>query len=712
MDARRSRWPQLAIGTHLLIVGLASWQLATSHSKPVYAAWAVLSGFSLFVLTGLVHEASHRLLARSWWLNELAGNLAGWLVLTPLSAYRAFHLKHHQTTNEKGDPNAPLNSRSMLALGSLVYPALIHAYAWRNMRGRLLGRYALENAGMVVLWTALLLLLPRALRERALFLPIGIVALLQNIRIVTEHLDLKSEKYRDTWQLVLPRWLSTWLLHYDHHLEHHLRPGLHWHELPGYRAQLTARDHELRLLRVTFTEYFRLVFLRPEIAPYREMYVDRSGPPRAARRPRLRADLPQQAAGSSGSARPRYHGLDALRGISMILVVVLHAALAYAVIPIPNLIWTVRDPAAHPVFDVLCWWTLGISSPFYLMSGLFAAELCEARGARAFLISRTKRIVGPFLAAGLTVLPATFFVWVAGWLISGQCTPREFLRMKFHALGYQRNLYGPAHLWSLEYLAVMLAAYTAYSAARRMFRPAPHPEIAPSWLRRVLTSPWKPLLLALPTTLILWAGHNQIGLDAIMDRANSFFPEPFRLCHNFVFFVVGISLHRMRDNLHRLSRYGWSYLGLSIPVFACRALLIQQDLLRPVTGAAALPLVLAGALFTWLMTFGLLGLALGVLNRSHPALSYLADSSYWVYLCHLPIVGLLQVDLYPVAAPGLVKFALVLSGTLALCFASYQVAVRHTFLGLWLHGRRERPRSPDHAAPPPARVTTLRTAVR
>ncbi|HKM54066.1 MAG TPA: acyltransferase family protein, partial [Isosphaeraceae bacterium] len=90
--------------------------------------------------------------------------------------------------------------------------------------------------------------------------------------------------------------------------------------------------------------------------------------------------------------------------------------------------------------------------------------------------------------------------------------------------------------------------------------------------------------------------------------------------------------------------------------------------------------------------FGLLGLSLGVFHRPRRALSYLADSSYWVYLCHLPLVGLLQVDLLPVRAPGAIKFVVVFTVTMALCLSSYQVMVRHTFLGLWLHGPRMRGR--------------------
>jgi fatty acid desaturase/peptidoglycan/LPS O-acetylase OafA/YrhL len=709
MDAVNSRWPRIAIGVHLLVVAVASWQLAGAHAAMLHAGWALASGVSLFVLTGLIHEASHSLLARSIWLNELAGNLAGWLVLAPLTAYRAFHLKHHQSTNRDGDPNAPLNSRWMLLFGAALYTALIHFHAWRNLRGRRLLRYLLEMVGMLALCAALALLLPRALRERAWLLPLGVVVLLQNIRIVSEHLDLPSGRYHDTWQLVLPGWLSRWLLHYDHHLEHHLRPGLEWHQLPRYRAELIAREPSLPLRRVTIFQYAREVLLnRPAgsigVSPAgrsaKEKFENWSARGQRSDHSRLRADDAKPAVDSQQSPGPRYHGLDALRSATMILVVVLHAALAYAVIPIPNLIWVAHDPARSLAFDLLCWWTLGISSPFYLMSGFFAAGLIESRGLLAFLVNRANRIVGPFLAAGLIVLPATFFVWVAGWLATGECTPREFLRMKFHAPGYQRNLYGPAHLWSLEYLAVMLGAFWIVMGLRRHVRGrSPGTRKGPGWLVRPLASRWRPLLLALPSTLILWAGHRQLGLDAMMDRMNSFVPEPWRLLHNTVFFVVGVYLHRLRQGLDRFADHRWFYLALSVPVFAVRALLIERDLTQHLDGPAALALAASGALFSWLITFGLLGLALGYFDRPWPALRYFADSSYWVYLCHLPIVGLLQVDLLALNAPAAVKFLIVLGGTLTLCLASYQVVVRHTLLGAWLHGRRDRRHLATSGAP-------------
>jgi fatty acid desaturase len=263
MPDRRSAWPRLAIGAHLVVVLVAGFVLVSSHSKIVWAVGAIASGASLFVLTGLVHEASHRLLARRGWLNEALGNLAGWPLFTPLSAYRAFHLKHHQATNGVDDPNAPLNSRWMIAIGSIAYVASIHRHACTTLRGRALARYALESLAMVATLAAALIWLPHAVRERAWLLPLAVTALLQNLRIVSEHLDLPSGKFLDTWQLALPAPLSRWLLHYDHHLEHHLRPGLRWHELPAYRLELGRLEAVPPSRRVTLRRFAREVFARP-----------------------------------------------------------------------------------------------------------------------------------------------------------------------------------------------------------------------------------------------------------------------------------------------------------------------------------------------------------------------------------------------------------------------------------------------------------------
>ena len=278
------------VAAHLAVVALAGLALVSSHSGPIWALGALASGTSLFALTGLVHEASHRHLARRRGWNDALGMLAGWPLLTPVAAYRAFHNAHHQATNHEHDPNGPLNSRWMLLVGSPVYVALINRHALATLRGRDLLRYLAEALAMVATLGTILYLLPHAVRERAFLLPLGVAALWQNLRIVSEHLDLPAGKFHDTWQLALPPALSRWLLHYDHHLEHHLRPGLRWHELPLYRAEIRRGGFIPTPQQVTPLRFAREVLCRPpRRAPRRRNEPNAVPAPKWAGRAAIRA---------------------------------------------------------------------------------------------------------------------------------------------------------------------------------------------------------------------------------------------------------------------------------------------------------------------------------------------------------------------------------------------------------------------------------------
>src|SRR5262249_53680129 len=101
-------------------------------------------------------------------------------------------------------------------------------------------------------------------------------------------------------------------------------------------------------------------------------------------------------------------------------------------------------------------------------------------------------------------------------------------------------------------------------------------------------------------------------------------------------------------------------------------------------------LAFTGAMFAWLVVFGFIGTALRMMKESCPTLRYLADGSYWIYLVHMPILGLIQLDLYRVPGHALWKAPLVLAGTLAIGLGTYQTLVRYTVVGTALHGRRER----------------------
>jgi peptidoglycan/LPS O-acetylase OafA/YrhL len=91
---------------------------------------------------------------------------------------------------------------------------------------------------------------------------------------------------------------------------------------------------------------------------------------------------------------------------------------------------------------------------------------------------------------------------------------------------------------------------------------------------------------------------------------------------------------------------------------------------------------------SWNATFAAIGLALRFLAGYSPTRRYIADASYWLYLIHLPIVMALQVAVSRLAWPWEAKYVLILGVAFPLMFASYELLVRHSFIGGVLNGRR------------------------
>ena len=92
-------------------------------------------------------------------------------------------------------------------------------------------------------------------------------------------------------------------------------------------------------------------------------------------------------------------------------------------------------------------------------------------------------------------------------------------------------------------------------------------------------------------------------------------------------------------------------------------------------------------LVMWLLLFGTVGFFQARFPGHSPGWRYVADSSYWIYLVHLPLVAVLQIWMAPWPWPGLIKFLLLNLVAFTLLFASYHFLVRSTFLGRVLIGR-------------------------
>lgn len=401
----------------------------------------------------------------------------------------------------------------------------------------------------------------------------------------------------------------------------------------------------------------------------------------------------------SETARPeRLHGLDALRGTALLLGVVLHAALSY----FPVTIWIVPDdgsPIAGGLFFAIHMFRM---TTFFLIAGLFAHMMLERRGTWGFVKDRLFRIAGPLFGLWWVIFPAfiAVIVWMAainnGGSLPTDGPPPPPLTLETFPL---------THLW---FLWVLLIFYAVVLVLRAPFALL---DRNGAWGRvvdritGVLIGPWTPALAAAPLALAFWTKPDWIPFFGIPTPDTGLVPNIVALTAFGTAFGLGFLLDRRRDLLVRIEQ-SWGPLTLAALGIGTAAFLLSGGAtpgLAPVADPsmkAALSWVYALGVFA--SAFAAAGLALRFASGHSAIRRYLADASYWVYIVHLPLVMVGQVLLLDAPWPWWGKMIAVVGGTMAVALLTYELLVRHTFVGSWLNGRRVPWRRPREAAAVPA----------
>ena len=103
-------------------------------------------------------------------------------------------------------------------------------------------------------------------------------------------------------------------------------------------------------------------------------------------------------------------------------------------------------------------------------------------------------------------------------------------------------------------------------------------------------------------------------------------------------------------------------------------------------------------IYVWVMTFGMIGLFRWLLTRENRTVRYLSDSSYWLYIAHVPLIIVAQDYVRDWELPAFIKFLLISSVVIGLLLLMYQTVIRYTVLGRILNGpRRREPANPKPA---------------
>lgn len=390
----------------------------------------------------------------------------------------------------------------------------------------------------------------------------------------------------------------------------------------------------------------------------------------------------------------RNHALDALRASALLLGVLLHAALAY--LPGPGNGWAVQDRSTHPLFGVLVLvvhsFRLGV---FFLLAGYFGHLLHRRLGPGGFVGNRLIRILAPFAAGWLLVYPLLASAWIWGAM---QGAPD--LASKALVLGYAtafKQLAGLAgvggweagfplsHLWFLYYLLLVYGLFLgirflAFRVGLGGDRWKVRADAVTSFL---FGGPWGWFGLVAVTALLL-TGMTRGGIDT---PDKTFVPHlPALLLYSFTF-TLGWLLFRQTELLDGFRRRWGFSLGIALlAVLPVLALAEYQGRGAHPTGRLAYQFAYALMMWSWILAC--LGLSLRFCTRASALWRYLADSSYWVYIIHLPVVVTLQVALSRSPLPGGVKFAIITAVATIVSLASYHLLVRSTPIGLLLNGRR------------------------
>jgi glucan biosynthesis protein C len=403
----------------------------------------------------------------------------------------------------------------------------------------------------------------------------------------------------------------------------------------------------------------------------------------------------------------RFHALDAVRGFALLTGIVLHTTMSFFM-PVPTSDSS-QSSALAVLFFVIHTFRMTL---FFIIAGFFARLLLERRGVQGFLKNRSTRILGPMLVGWLILVPLTtgVIIWSALRHLPPASSAAALAMLETAPaalLPHSLNAVPLMHLWFLYYLCILYLAAVAlcWLFDRLLDRAGRVRATIDSAVRTLLGSYLAPWVLALPLFAVL-GFDDRILMNAGIPTPDVGLNLKIPALMGFgTAFALGWFVHRQPAMLGEWRRHWIVQLAVGVALTALCLTVLRVSpgaktgwLLDSAVWSRAVYLACYMASI-WYWSFGITGAALRFCSQESAVRRYLADSSYWLYLVHLPVVFVLQVIFAPVPWHWAIKFPLILAIALVVLLLSYHYFVRPTWIGKILNGKKYPRRAAAARAP-------------
>ena len=381
----------------------------------------------------------------------------------------------------------------------------------------------------------------------------------------------------------------------------------------------------------------------------------------------------------------RYHGLDALRGIAMLLGIVIHSALPY----IPNVegFWPTDASSSqliNIIFHFIHLWRMPL---FFILAGFFARLVITRKSWRSWWRNRLLRIGLPVVV--FSPLMSLTLPWIFHYGKTG-----EFLF--FYSTSGQ-----PFHLWFLWQL-IILIIITVIS--RFLYLGVVGVSLG---LYRIRLGLVCRLIAKSKFIFLSILFRSRFPIAFIIVCCVISLPTNGELIFNplasGLYFMVGFSLHANPRLFSFLKAYWGYYLLAGFVSFSSYMILESMNIVtdtysenltnNPYLSTAwegvLVLLLLLKTICAILISYAFIGLSERKFNSYSPNLRFISDGAYCIYLIHLPIVTLITFFMFNLSIPIEVKFLTAIVTTSIICLGTYKYFVRSTLIGVLLNGQRK-----------------------